>query len=84
MAKQNTTTGNRPVHTVRVGSIKAAIWENQSEDKTRLSVTFSRGYKTDEGWKDTASFGDRDLLVLAKVADLAFEWIHATEERLGR
>ena len=84
MANQNTTTGNRPVHTVRVGSIKAAIWENQTDDGPRLAVTLSRGYKVEETWKDTGSFRPQDLLTLSKVADMAFDWIHATEERLGR
>ena len=83
MANQNTTT-NRPVHTVRIGSIKAAVWENQTDDGPRHAVTFSRGYQVEEGWKDTGSFRPRDLPVLMKVADLAFDWIHATEERLGR
>ena len=56
----------RPVHEVRLGRIKAAIWENQTENGTRHNVTFSRLYKDADAWKDSDSFGRDDLLVLAK------------------
>ena len=64
-----------PVHDVRIGSIKAAIWENPSENGVRHNVTFERLYKSDDEWKQTQSFGRDDLLVLAKVADQAHTWI---------
>lgn len=82
MAKQ-TSTPTRPVQQFRVGSIKAAIWENQTESGTRHQATFSRGYKTDDGWKDTTSFGIQDLPILEKVANMAFEWIHQAKEGDG-
>ena len=60
----------RPTATVRIGAVKAAIWENQAGDRTRYNVTFSKSYRDAEGqWKTTHSFGRNDLLVLAKVAD---------------
>ena len=65
----------KPVHEVRVGSIKAAIWENPTESGARHNVTFERLYKSDDEWKQTQSFGRDDLLVLAKVADQAHTWI---------
>ena len=66
---------NKPVHEVRLGAIKAAIWKNQNGEITRHSVTFSRLYRQDEEWKSTDSFGRDDLLLLRKVADLAHSWI---------
>lgn len=66
---------NKPVHEVRLGAIKAAIWENQNGEVTRYSVTFSRLYRQEEQWKSTDSFGRDDLLLLAKVADQAHSWI---------
>ena len=66
---------NKPVHEVRLGAIKAAIWENQNGEITRHSVTFSRLYRQDEEWRSTDSFGRDDLLLLAKVADQAHSWI---------
>ena len=64
---------NKPVAEVRVGAVKAAIWPNQTESGVvRHNVTFSRIYKDAEGnWKSTPSFGRDDLLVVAKVADMA-------------
>ena len=66
-------TNNKPVAEVRIGAVKAAIWPNQTESgAVRYNVTFSRIYKGDDGkWKSTSSFGRDDLLVVAKVADLA-------------
>ena len=65
----------RPVHEVRIGLIKAAIWANQTDDAVRHNVTFERSYKDGDEWKTTTSFGRDDLLTLAKVADLAHSWI---------
>ena len=69
MAKQ------QPVHEVRLGSVKAAIWENKTENGTRFNVTVARIYKDGEQWKSTDSFGRDDLLLLGKVIDLAHRWI---------
>ena len=61
----------KPVTEVRIGRVKAAIWQNETEGRTRHNVTFSRLYKDGDEWKSTQSFGRNDLLVLAKVADQA-------------
>ena len=67
---------NRPVHSVRLRNIRAAIWANESEQGTRYNATFCRLYKDGEGfWRSSDSFGRDDLLLLAKVADLAHTWI---------
>jgi hypothetical protein len=67
----------KPIHEVRLGQIKAAVWRNQTEAGVRHNVTFSRLYKDGDTWKSTDSFGRDDLLPLAKVADQAHSWIHA-------
>jgi hypothetical protein len=60
----------QPVEEVRIGSIKAAIWRNQTENGLRFNVTLQRLYRTEDGkWQSTTSFGRDDLLVLMKVAD---------------
>ena len=66
---------NRPVHQVRIGRIRAAIWANQGKNGTRHNVTFERSYREDARWKSSNSFGRDDLLVLAKLADQAHSWI---------
>ena len=61
----------KPVAEVCIGRVKAAIWPNETEGRTRHNVTFSRLYRDGEKWKRTQSLGRNDLLVLAKVADQA-------------
>ena len=71
----------RPTAKVRIGGIKAAIWENKAGERTRYNVTFSKRYRDAEGqWKTTHSFGRNDLLVLAKVADEAHTLILELEQ----
>ena len=55
MAKQQIKA--RPVREVRLGRIRAAIWENETQNGTRHNVTFSRLYKDGDEWKDSTSFG---------------------------
>ena len=72
---------NKPVKTIRIGRISAAIWANPNEHGTFYSVTFERGYRQDQEWKSTNTFGRDDLLVLAKIADLAHTWIAQALQR---
>ena len=66
----------RPVHEVRLGRIKAAVWANDGEHGVRYSVTVCRVYKDQQQkWQTTDSFGRDDLLVLAKVVDLAHTFV---------
>ncbi len=66
----------RPVHEVRLGRIKEAIWENETQNGSRHNVTLSRIYKEGEQWKDSSSFGRDDLPLIAKVVDQAHTWIY--------
>lgn len=75
---------NRPAHTIRYGTIRAAIWRNVVDlgaaSRETYGVTFSRLYKDDANqWRDSASFGPEDLLVVAKAADEAYSWIARTK-----
>lgn len=71
----------KPIHEVHLGSIKAAIWANETENAVRQNVTVSRIYRDGEEWKSTDSFGRDDLLLLAKVADQAHSWICSQSKR---
>ncbi|MDO8943172.1 MAG: hypothetical protein Q7U75_08295 [Desulfobacterales bacterium] len=66
----------QPAHEIRLGAVKATIWENQTTVGTRHNVTVSRIYKDGDEWKQTESFGRDDLQLLAKVVDQAHTWIH--------
>ena len=70
----------KPIHEVRISTVKGAIWRNETENGTRYNVTFSRIYKDGDNWKSTDSFGRDDLLLLGKVADLAHSWIFAQSQ----
>ena len=75
---------SKPVHEVRLGRIKAAVWENESQNGTRHNVTLQRLYVDDAGqWQTSQSFGRDDLPLVAKVVDLAHSWIyeHAQDNR---
>ena len=61
----------KPVDEIRIGRVKATIWRNGTDERPRHNVTFGRLYKEADQWKTAQSFGRNDLLVLAKVADLA-------------
>ena len=65
----------KPVHEVRLGRIKAAIWANDTDNGTRHNVTITRLYKDGDDWKTSTSFGREELPLVAKVADLAHTWI---------
>ena len=73
-------TNPQPVAEVRIGRVKAAIWQNGTEGRTRHNITFSRLYKDGEQWKTTQSFGNNDLLELAKVADQAHSRIFELQQ----
>jgi hypothetical protein len=66
----------RPVHEIRMGRVRAAIWENDTQNGTRHNVTFSRLYRDGDQWKDSSSFGRDDLPLLVKVADEVHSWIY--------
>jgi hypothetical protein len=68
--------GAGPVKTLRLGRIKAAIWENGADQRAFFNVTFARTYMDEEKkFHDADSFGRDDLLLLAKLADQAHTFI---------
>lgn len=72
---------DRPVHEVRLGKVKAAIWRNDTENGVRYSVTISRIYKAETGWETSMSFGRDELPLVGKVADMAHTWIYQQNEK---
>ena len=74
-------TDTKPADAIRFGRVKATIWMNTTEDgHARYSVVFSRIYRDGDQWKSTHSFGRNDLLLVAKVADLAHTRVSALRQ----
>ena len=74
--KNATTSAKLPVKTFRLGRIKAAVWENEADQKKFFNVTFARTYVDDaKNYHDTDSYGRDDLPLVAKLADLAHTFI---------
>ena len=76
---------SKPAKEFSDGAIKVAVWKNDSEKGVWYSVTCRRRYKdkADDEWKDTYSYGQDDLLALAKLLDLSHTWI-LTEQQQQR
>jgi len=73
----------KPAHEIRLGSIKATIWENETLNGTRHNVTLARLYKDGDEWKRSESFGRDDLPLVAKVVDQAHSWIYEQGQRVN-
>lgn len=69
--------GQSPLRVLRLGRVKASIWENAAEDRPYYTVKFTRTYVDDQKqFKDSDSFGRDELLLLAKLADLAHTFVY--------
>ena len=68
---------NQPVHRIRLSSISAAIFKNETEDgRVSYKAQINVSYKDGEEWKYTKNYGCDDLLYVSKVADLANTWMN--------
>lgn len=74
---------NKPIDTIRDGSLKATIWKNTGEKGDFYSVEFSRTYKQGETFKDSHSFSGTELLRISRLADIAYTeiTIHRASDR---
>jgi hypothetical protein len=71
----------RPVHEIRIASVRAAIWMNQTSKGPVYNVTFTRLYlDRDDHWQSSDSFGRDELPILARVIDLAHDWIYYSQQ----
>ena len=71
----------RPIHEIRLGKVKAAIWKNETDAGSRFSVSIVRLFKTGEVWDSSTSFGRDELPLVSKVADMAHTWVYQHSER---
>ena len=74
---------SKPAAELRIGTVKATVWENEVGGITHHNFTFSRIYRDDDQWKTTHSFGFKNLLTLAKLADQAHTLITERKAEAG-
>jgi len=75
----------QPTHEIKLGSIRATIWANDTEDReTWFNVTISRLYKSNDEWKDTTSFRRDDLPIVVKALDMAYSWIWRKQRQIQK
>ena len=74
--------GNRPIHEIKLGRIRASIWSHEGNGQGNWhSVSITRLYREREEWKTSTSFGRDDLPVVSKAVEMAYAWIWKTQER---
>ena len=64
-----------PAHEIRLGLIKASIWQNQSKHGVNFTVNVVRLYRNGNEWKESTRFHRDDLLLVAKIMNEAHMWI---------
>ena len=70
--------GNAPAKKFRVGYVTANVWKNEGTTNPFFTVDINRTYKdSDDKLQNTASLGHADLLVAARLLQLASDWIMA-------
>ncbi|MCB1100548.1 MAG: hypothetical protein KDN22_33610 [Verrucomicrobiae bacterium] len=74
----NDTKPNQPIHTIRIGAVKATIWENTSQNGTIFhTTTIVQNYKgKDEQWHESNRHFTEDLPKLELASRKAYEFIH--------
>ena len=73
--------GNRPVHEIRLGRVRASIWTNESDrHDVWFSVCIARTYRDGDEWKTTTTFARDDLPLVSKAAEMAYAWIWNAKE----
>lgn len=77
----------QPVAQIRIGRLKATIWENTSSSSNGPwhNTQFCRLFKNDADgeWNESTNFGRDELLTLAELARETFRWIAEHEGRLS-
>ena len=66
----------KPIHEMRVGKIKAAIWADPTDQGTRHNVSLARLYMCEESWRSSDTFTRDDIPLLIKLLVTAYDWMY--------
>lgn len=81
---------NKPVHTERLGAIKATVWQNEVKGPSGAfkvySIDLARSYKDKDGaWQSTGSMRQGDLpkaiRVMQKAQDFCWSQKESSEDK---
>lgn len=64
-----------PIHELRIGLIKARIWQRHTRSGVRHTVSVVRLFRNGDVWKESTRFGRDDLPILRLVLDRAYSWV---------
>ncbi len=70
----------RPSMTHRHGRLTLTIWSNWTDDGTRYSTEITRTWKDGDAYRSTNRLDERDLLVAARLAIIADDWVNAARQ----
>lgn len=75
---------SKPVWETRLGSIRAAVFENKNAEKTYYNVALTRRFKQGAEWMTSTTFnGLADLALVRQAVELAIEWLAKNEAATG-
>ena len=73
----------KPVHEIRLGSVRASIWEEETSEGLKHRVSVVRLYKDGSEWTRSTFFERDDLPLVAEVVDMAHLWIFEQAELIA-
>ena len=75
-------TFKKPFHVLSDGRVKATIWYETHDGRTRFNVAFTRLFNDNERWWDAACFQRDDMPALGRLADDVNFWIGEYSQKL--
>lgn len=74
--------GQKPKKQFRMGLVVASVFDQPTDNGTIFNVSITKLYKNegDSEWSRSTSFNRDDLPLVGKVADLAWIWIHESQQ----
>lgn len=72
-----------PANIIRFGLLKCEITRRETSKGAFFNVKLVRMFRNGDEWKESHLLGRDDLLVAAKLLDLAHTWIFAHGEKCG-
>ncbi len=78
-------TNQKPLHQIRIGSVRASIWEHRTDHTSFLTVNYSRSYPDGQGhWHNGYSYTEQDLPAIMDCALEAKKWMRMYRQSNGR